>query len=303
MIMAGDWLKMEKATARKPEIMGIARELSISMDAAFGLCFRFWCWCDDNLTTGNVFCVTESLLDETFGKQNFASAMVKVGWLQFDGDQMTVPNFERHLSKGAKTRAETAIRVAECKKRKREERYSGNESVTKKALPEKRREEKNTESVTRTHEADDLTFLTPPSKPFNRFWDALPDGMKSGQAACVKAFPDAIYAIMASHGIEEADAIEHLVNRTKKFAKSPKGQDAEYRWSPLTFLKDGHYDDSDEAWAAKPARANRSAPAGGQSAEQVRKQNSFDLLAAFAATDEGGFSGGNEPLDRIEANR
>ena len=141
--MAGDWIKVEKSTARKPEIMGIARELSISMDAAFGLCFRFWCWCDDNLTNGNVFCVTESLLDETFGKQNFASAMVKVGWLQFDGDQMTVPNFERHLSKGAKTRAETAIRVAECKKRKREERYSGNESVTKKALPEKRREEKN----------------------------------------------------------------------------------------------------------------------------------------------------------------
>lgn len=143
--MAGDWIKVEKATARKPEIMGIARELSISMDAAFGLCFRFWCWCDDNLTTGNVFCVTESLLDETFGKQNFASAMVKVGWLQFDGDQMTVPNFERHLSKGAKTRAETAIRVAECKKRKREDRYSGNESVTKKALPEKRREDMNTD--------------------------------------------------------------------------------------------------------------------------------------------------------------
>ena len=143
--MAGDWIKVEKATARKPEIMGIARELSISMDAAFGLCFRFWCWCDDNLTTGNVFCVTESLLDETFGKQNFASAMVKVGWLQFDGDQMTVPNFERHLSKGAKTRAETAIRVAECKKRKREDRYSGNESVTKKVLPEKRREEMNTD--------------------------------------------------------------------------------------------------------------------------------------------------------------
>ena len=145
--MAGDWIKVEKATARKPEIMGIARELSISMDAAFGLCFRFWCWCDDNLTTGNVFCVTESLLDETFGKQNFASAMVKVGWLQFDGDQMTVPNFERHLSKGAKTRAETAIRVAECKKRKREDRYSGNESVTKKALPEKRREDMNTDKV------------------------------------------------------------------------------------------------------------------------------------------------------------
>jgi hypothetical protein len=168
MIMAGDWIKVEKATARKPEIMGIARELSISMDAAFGLCFRFWCWCDDNLTTGNTFCVTESLLDETFGKQNFASAMVKVGWLKFDGDQMTVPNFDRHLSKGAKSRAEAAIRVADCKRRKREERYPGNELVTKKALPEKRREDMNTDMGT--------TEKSPPSvkaQPKTEFPDDL----------------------------------------------------------------------------------------------------------------------------------
>ena len=160
------------------------------------------------------------------------------------------------------------------------------------------------QSVTREEEAgDDLTFLTPPSKPFNRFWDALPDGMKSGQVSCVKAFPDAIYAIMAGHGIEEADAVEHLVNRTKKFAKSPKGQDAEYRWSPLTFLKDGHYDDSDEAWAAKPKRSADASRNNGASSEQIRKQTSFNRLAAFAATDEGGFSGGHGSLDRIEANR
>ena len=300
--MAGDWIKVEKSTARKPEVCGIAGDLGISLDEAFGICFRFWCWVDDNFTT-NAASVSETSIDALVGRSGFAAAMKKVGWLESDEAGIKIPNFERHLSKGAKTRGQTAKRVQSHTKNKRNERYDANGDSVSFALPEKRREEKNTESVTRTHEADDLTFLTPPSKPFNRFWDALPDGMKSGQAACVKAYPDAIHAIMAGHGIEEANAIEHLVNRTKQFAKSPKGQDAEFRWSPLTFLKDGHYDDSDEAWAAKPARTNRSAPAGGQSAEQTRKQNSFDLLAAFAATDEGGFSGGHEPLDRIEANR
>ena len=278
--MAGDWIKVEKSTARKPEVCGIAGDLGISLDEAFGICFRFWCWVDDNFTT-NSASVSETSIDALVGRSGFAAAMKKVGWLESDEAGIKIPNFERHLSKGAKTRGQTAKRVESHTKNKRNQRYDANGDSVSFALPEKRREEKNTESVTRTHEADDLTFLTPPSKPFNRFWDALPPGMKSGQAACVKAYPDAIHAIMAGHGIEEADAIEHLVNRTKQFAKSPKGRDAEFRWSPLTFLKDGHYDDSDEAWAAKPARANK-APAGGQSAEQVRKQTSLNLLQAYA---------------------
>ena len=318
--MAGDWLKMEKATARKPEVILIAVALSIHPDEAFGICFRFWSWCDDQVSDGKIRGFTEALIDATIDRKGFAAALVSVGWLEVKNGMISITNFDRHLSHSAKTRAESAIR----KKKERSKPVTkmsqkivtsvtelSQESVTtvtgnqdKNVTIEKRREENmNTESVTRTHEADDLTFLTPPSKPFNRFWDALPDGMKSGQVSCVKAFPDAIYAIMAGHGIEEAYAIEHLVNRTKQFAKSPKGRDVEFRWSPLTFLKDGHYDDSDESWAARPARANKSIPGGGQSLEQIRKQKSFNLLAAFAATDEGGFSGSDEPPDRIEANR
>ena len=297
MIMAGDWLKMEKATARKPEVILIAVALSIHPDEAFGICFRFWSWCDDQVSDGKIRGFTEALIDATIDRKGFAAALVSVGWLEVKNGMISITNFDRHLSHSAKTRAESAIR----KKKERSKPVTkmsqknvtcvtelSHESVTtvtqnqdKNVTIEKRREEKNTESVTRTHEADDLTFLTPPCRPFNRFWDALPPGMKSGQAACLKAYPDAIHAIMAGHGIEEADAIEHLVNRTKQFAKSPKGRDAEFRWSPLTFLKDGHYDDSDEAWAAKPARANK-APAGGQSAEQVRKQTSLNLLQAYA---------------------
>jgi hypothetical protein len=112
--------------------------------------------------------------------------------------------------------------------------------------------------------------------------------MKSGRAACVKAFPEAIHAIMARHGMSDTGAENYLVERTARFAKSPKGRDAEFRWSPLTFLRDGHYDDSDESWAAKSQQ--RSADAGrhhGATAEQVRLQSSLELLAAFSEIDEG----------------
>lgn len=54
--MAGDWIKVEKATSRKPEVLRIAAALGVHPDHAFGLCFRFWCWCDDHLKSANAHC-------------------------------------------------------------------------------------------------------------------------------------------------------------------------------------------------------------------------------------------------------
>jgi hypothetical protein len=289
--MAGDWLKIEKATARKPEVCGIAGELGISLDEAFGICFRFWCWVDDNFTT-NAASVSETSIDALVGRSGFASAMKKVGWLESDEQGIKIPNFERHLSKGAKTRGQTAKRVESHTKNKREKRYDANGDSVSFALPEKRREDMNTESVTRVHEGqsqpgDDLTFLQPSSGPFNRFWDALPAGMKSGRQACVKAFPDAIHAIMARHGMSDTGAENYLVDRTRHFARMPRGQNPEFRWSPLTFLRDGHYDDSDESWQSAPRAAGSGAPGNGRSAEQLRQQSSLSVLEAFANLDAG----------------
>jgi hypothetical protein len=143
-IMAGDWLKIEKATARKPEVCGIAGELGISLDEAFGICFRFWCWVDDNFTT-NAASVSETSIDALVSRSGFAAAMKKVGWLESDEHGIKIPNFERHLSKGAKTRGQTAKRVESHTKNKREKRYDANGESVSFALSEKRREDMNTD--------------------------------------------------------------------------------------------------------------------------------------------------------------
>jgi hypothetical protein len=148
--MAGDWIKVEKATARKPEVLRLSVQLGIHPDHAFGLCVRFWSWCDDNLTSGNAPGVTEALLDALLGQTGFAAALVEVGWLQRRVDSksttLVIPHFDRHLTQSAKSRALTARRQASLRSRK-----SNAASVTK-ASPEKRREEKNKED-------------TPPSSP------------------------------------------------------------------------------------------------------------------------------------------
>ncbi len=246
--MAGDWIKVEKSTARKPEIFGIADALKVSLDEAFGLCVRFWFWCDDQMTDGHAHRVTPKLLDDAFGRDGFADALLTVGWLQVRSGSLVIPHFDRHLSDSAKNRALSANRKAKQRTSKSDESHANSHaaSVTE-AGPEKRREEINTNNPL-SREADDLTFLRPPDEVFDRWWNALPVGMRSGRAACWDFWPKVMVQIQTKIKCSEADAALHLIQRTELFANSPRGKTEEFRWSPITFLKDGHYDDSLESW-------------------------------------------------------
>ena len=262
-----DWIKVEKTTARKPEVIGIAAELDIPIDQAFGLCVRFWCWCDDQLTDGNAPSVTPKLLDEIFGHKGFADALLKVHWLQSRSGSVVVPNFDRHLSESAKNRSLSSKRVAKSRSTERRQSNKCNDDAVTQSLPEGEREKECNTSVTHARgdppkdsadktiaekppdkTGDDLTFLRGFSKEFLRWWDVLPMGMRSGQKACWEIWPKVIVDIQSKLPVGEADAIQHLIDRTRLFASSPRGKCNEYRWSPLTFLKDGHYDDTVESW-------------------------------------------------------
>ena len=136
--MAGDWIKVEKATPGKPEVMAIADELGIHIDHAFGLCVRFWSWCDDQMTDGHARRVTNVTLDAYFGHAGFATALVKVGWLRVREGSLEVPNFDRHLSESAKNRALSGSRKQKQRSKDVTEmsRSERDESVTRE---EKRR--------------------------------------------------------------------------------------------------------------------------------------------------------------------
>jgi hypothetical protein len=155
--MAGDWIKLEVTTSDKPEVWQIAESLGIDPDAVVGKLIRVWAWFDQqtldgnaggnatSVTGGNGVSVTKSatmaLLDRKVGVTGFCAAMISVGWMLDDGDALTLPNFDRHNGKTAKTRALTAKRVFEHKKKSN---AGANAPVTVAALPreEKRREEK-----------------------------------------------------------------------------------------------------------------------------------------------------------------
>jgi hypothetical protein len=127
--MAGDWLKVEKDTPDKPEILSLASLLGISPDDAFGKCFRFWRWADSHTTDGTFRGLTPGMIDAQFSCKNFADALSKVGWLRIRNGRVQIPDFEKHMGESAKQRALTAKRVANHK------RKNGNASSVSGALP------------------------------------------------------------------------------------------------------------------------------------------------------------------------
>jgi hypothetical protein len=153
--MAGDWIKFETATSDKPEVWAMAQSLGIDADAVVGKLLRVWAWFDQQTQEGNAVgngasvtsSVTKALLDRRVGVSGFCESMILSGWMADDGQSLTLPNFDRHNGKTAKTRAMTAKRVATHKAK------SNATSVTSSvsgALPreEKRREESEVTKVT-----------------------------------------------------------------------------------------------------------------------------------------------------------
>lgn len=135
--MAGDWIKIEKSTPTKPEIILMASRLGITLEQVFGHCFRFWSWCDDHLENGCAPSVTTVALDSLIGCAGFCESLIEVGWLQVKNGQIVIPNYDRHLSENAKKRALSRQRMQKSRVAQtlRSER---NKSATRE---EKRREE------------------------------------------------------------------------------------------------------------------------------------------------------------------
>lgn len=177
--MAGEWLKFEKATLDKPEVLAIAAALDCDPDLVVGKLIRMWTWFDTHTEKGNASGVTPALLDSILRVTGFANEVQKVGWLNIHEYGIELPNFDRHCGETAKTRALTAKRVAAFKRGN----GKGNARNVTDALPreEKRREEKKKEQKQKPCSSGDERerFET-------RFWPAYP--RKQAKADAAKAF-------------------------------------------------------------------------------------------------------------------
>ena len=101
-----DWIKFEKSTLSKQEMMVIAAHLKCEIEVAVYLCLKWWCWCDSHLRDASIGMPIESV-DEMVDKSGFCDAMIACGWIKSDrSGNLSNTNFERHFPQTAKVRAD-----------------------------------------------------------------------------------------------------------------------------------------------------------------------------------------------------
>jgi len=138
--MAGDYFPISVDLPRKREILALARATGRSRHEVIGLCIDFWAWAQHETADGIIrdVCVDGdivTLVTVCGGDADFWKKMEEVGWLRVTGNTITIPHYDRWLSKGAKARHLNALRQQKYRKKQASLR---NDSVTPNNALEKR---------------------------------------------------------------------------------------------------------------------------------------------------------------------
>lgn len=183
--MAGEWLKFDASLPEKPETLAVTIAMGWEdPDLTVGKLMRLFRWFDQHTIAGNAPRVTAALLDRIIGVTGFVQAVASTGWIVISDDGVTLQNFDRHNGATAKSRAQTAKRVATYRASDESNAPSNAATVTPAlAREEKRREEKE-----------------PPKPPkgaafepegFRSFWEAWPTSTrKGGKDKCLAVWRD-----------------------------------------------------------------------------------------------------------------
>lgn len=185
--MAGDWIKMRIDLQSHPKIVRILSATGADKFRVIGGLHAVWSVFDTHSENGMLKGYTPETMDHIIGWSGFSDAMIKVGWLVFDGaETLSVPEFDEHNGKSAKRRGEDQKRKREVRKTSETSPENcGQIADKKRTREEKRREEVNNNAI---------------ASGFAEFWLAYPKkvGKGAAEAAWKKqrpSLPDVLLAI------------------------------------------------------------------------------------------------------------
>jgi len=109
--MAGDWIKMRIDLATHPKAVRIMSATKSDRFRVIGGLHSVWGVFDQHTEDGELHGYTPELMDTIIGWEGFSDAMIKVGWMHYDGDEtLVMPGFDSHNGKSARRRAEDSHR-------------------------------------------------------------------------------------------------------------------------------------------------------------------------------------------------
>ena len=144
-----NWIKVLNTLPRSRAVFALARALRCKRHAALGLAVEWLCWLDEHSSNGETG-MLDAEISDMLGWQGAAEALSSVGWVSHDEQgYVFAVDFEAHNGETSKRRAIGAKRVERCRMSRAERDNCNGDSVTNvtgKALPEKRREDKEEDS-------------------------------------------------------------------------------------------------------------------------------------------------------------
>lgn len=115
--MAGDWIPMQVDLHRRVEVVKIASRCRCSRYEVVGMLLKFWGWVTRESVDGRVDADVDAIVDATGLTKAFFRALVDSGWLAVTDGRAHVPNWDRWLSSGAKSRLQKNMRQSRWRKR------------------------------------------------------------------------------------------------------------------------------------------------------------------------------------------
>lgn len=248
--MAGEWLKFESSLPEKPETLAITVAMGWDdPDLTVGKLMRLFRWFDQHTLDGNAQGVTPALLDRIIGVSGFVAAVAATGWIVIGDTFVSLHNFDHHNGATAKSRAQTAKRVARHKGNA-DANGEGNAGSVSPALPrEEKKREEDKEKPPIPPKGGRKRVAAPVEEPegFGRFWAAWPASKrKEARGKCA--------LVWVEKGLEQfaEQIVQHVLAKRDRTDWAHDG--GQFVEAPLVYLNQGRWEGADPG-VGKPDQA------------------------------------------------
>lgn len=169
--MAKDWIKMRMDLPSHPKVVRILSATKSDKFRVVGGLHAVWSVFDLHSSDGVLEGYTPETMDHIIGWDGFCAALIKVNWMQYDGDEtLTMPDFDTHNGQSAKRRADETERKRKSRKKPDKVRKDcGQIADEVRSREEESREDKDKPPI--SPKGDDVPY----SEIFDLYHEMLPD--------------------------------------------------------------------------------------------------------------------------------
>ena len=118
--MAGEWIPIDCNLGTKPEVLELMDATGEPVEVVVWRLIQLWSWAAMNTADGQIVATPRRLIAVAGGDEAFWLAVERVGWIAFDGSNMTICGWDRRFSRAAKARATHAQRQDTYRRRSRD---------------------------------------------------------------------------------------------------------------------------------------------------------------------------------------